>query len=283
MTAPAPHSDWILTGLALLLLLSMTAGAARGARRGPLRQLAALAGLVAALILGGTIGPAIGHALFSGIGVPWILRGILGAMVTGAAVWLPVFASLWWRGRSRAPGGEPDRPVLGAIIGCWTGLLGFAVGLLPVLALGAVGEIFQGDKGNTPAPRPLRWAMHVRHALAERPVTAPLAAVDPLPPGFRRLLTKGLAVLRNRAAFRRLQADEEVRALAASPAFYPLVNDPEINALVKRRDMGGLMTHPRVSALLADDEFQQRLASTDLEPMLDRALNTPPESGGPAE
>lgn len=270
MSGSGTHRDAILLGLALALVVSMTVGAAMGAKRGPVRQLASIAGLLAALVIGGYWGPSVGRALLTDVGVPWVLRGVAGAVLTGVVVWGGVYFLLRRWGRPASPVGETDRPVLGAVVGCWTGILWFALILLPVLALGAVGEIFQDE--STAAPRALRWAMPVRRALADYPVTTSLAAIDPLPAGFRRLLSKGLAVMRDRAAFRRLQADEEVRALAASPAFYPLVNDPEINAMVRRRDVGALLSHPRVSALLADDEFQQRVAATDLEPMLDRAL-----------
>ena len=86
------------------------------------------------------------------------------------------------------------------------------------------------------------------------------------------MLGKAIAVLYDRKAFRRLQNDERVRGIAAHPSFYPLMQNAEIRDLVRRHDAPGVLAHPLVIELLADEEFQRRIAEEDIESMLDRAL-----------
>lgn len=275
--------DAILALLGAALVAFVALGAWRGVRRGPVRQAASLVGLLGAGVAGTLGGEAVGHALFDGTVVPWLARGVVGTAVVAGLVWLVVFAFLWWHGRTKSASGECDRPVAGAVVGCWTGLVWFCLPLAPVLALAQVGEILSGGERAAGAPIPVRGAMRVRAALAGCPVTHAAAELDLLPGDFRRRLGKAVAVIRSPEAFRRLQNDEEVRALAAHPAFYPLANDPEIKALARRRDARALLTHPRVSELLANDDFQRRLARADLDAMLDRALlvNESPNRGEP--
>lgn len=273
---PVTLSDgdlYILGGLALSLLLAMIVGTSRGIRRGPVRALASLVALAAAFLVAKLFGAAAGHAAFSGTHVPWIIRGALGTLLLGVCVWLAVFGYLWWRGRSSNPAsGEPENPVTGGFVGCWVAMVWYAVGLMAVLALAGIGDVWADVSGGH-APRPLRWPMRVKAAMSHYRGTAPYAGFDPVPEKQKRLLHKMLEVLRNPKAFWRLQNDEAVRALAANAAFYPLINDPEIRDAVKNQDAGTLMTHPKILQMLADEEFQRRLADTEIEPILDRALS----------
>lgn len=274
-SGPSPADTYILAGLGFALLVAMVAGASRGLHRGPVRALATLIALAAAAAAAWLFGGVSGYAMLAGTKVPWLLRGALGALVVGAAVWLVVFGALWWRGRTKNPSGEPESPVTGAIVGCWVGIVWFAVGLAGVLAAAGIGETWTLAVGRTRAPAPFRWPMRVKSALASRPSTEPLSRFNPVPESSRRVLRKVIAVLHDPKAFRRLQNDERIRAIAAHPSFYPLMQNPEIKELVRRQDATGLLSHPLVVDLLADDDFQRRLAETDLEPMLDRALSGP--------
>ena len=264
---------YILGGLGVSLLAAMIAGTARGIRRGPVRALATIIALLLALLVAKLLGSQAGYALFAGSQVPWLLRGALGSLLLGVITWLAVYGFIWWRGRSKNPaGGEPENPVSGAFVGCWVGMIWFAAGIAGLLALAGIGEIWSSVSGGR-APWPLRWPMRAKTALIHYPGTEPYAHFDPVPESTRRILKKMLVVLHSPRAFLRLQNDEEVRALAANPAFYPLINDPEIREAVKHQDAGALMTHPKILAMLADEEFQRRLADTRLEPILDRAIS----------
>lgn len=273
VTAAASTDTLILIVLGAGFLLAMTAGAARGLKRGPLRALASLLALASAVFCAWLFGSTLGYAVF-GAPIPWILRGALGTVSTGAVVFLLVFGVLWWRGRSKNNSGDPEWPVTGCIVGCWVGIVWYAAGLVALLALAAIGETWKSASGTAHAvPFVLRWPMRVKGALASQPGTEPVSRLDPLPERPARIFKKALAVMRSPAAFRRLQNDESVRALAAHPAFYPLIIDDEIKEIVRRGDAEALFTHPRVVALLQDEEFQQRLMGAEIEPMLDRALD----------
>lgn len=264
----------ILAGLFLALTVAMTVGAARGQRRGPVRALASLVALACSLAAAWLFGAGFGRLMFAGTRFPWLLRGATGALVLGSLVWLAVFGWMWWRGRAKNPSGEPEHPVTGAIVGCWVGIVWFSVGLALTLALAGLGETFMTVGGGR-APAVLRWPLRVKRALAASPSTEAISRFDPVPERPKRLLRKELLVLNDPRAFKRLQSDESVRAIAAHPAFYPLVSDPEIRELVRRHDAAGLLAHPRVIALLEDESFQRRLEQTDVEAMLDRALGEP--------
>lgn len=265
----------ILGGLFLALAVAMTIGAARGQKRGPIRALASLIAMACSLLAAWLGGGSLGRKLFEGTRFPWILREPAGTVLLAAFVWLLVFGWLWWRGRSKNPSGEPEQPVTGAIVGCWVGIAWFSLGLTLLMSLAGLGETFSSLKTGKSPPALLRWPVRVKNALLANPGTSPLARIDLVPERTKRLLHKVLQVLNDPKAFRRLQCDEAVRAIAAHPAFYPLINDPEIKELVGRHDAVGLLSHPRVISLLEDESFRQRVAETDLESILDRALAGP--------
>lgn len=276
-SAPSPVDNYILLALGVGLLVAMTTGAARGLKRGPVRALASLLALLAATLCAWLFGGPLGHLVFGGTLVPWIFRGAIGIVGTGAVVFLLVFGFLWWRGRVKNDTGDPERPVSGAIVGCWVGMIWFSAGLLFLLALAAIGDAWAEAAGTRRGvPSLLRYPMRVKAALASRPGTEPVSRINPLPEKPARIFRKALTVVRSPAAFRRLQNDDSVRALAAHPAFYPLIIDDEIKEIVRRGDAEALISHPRVVALLQDEEFQRRLMDAEIEPMLDRALARPP-------
>lgn len=154
--APAPGDLYLLGALALSLLAAMTTGTWRGIHRGPVRALASVVALALALLVAKLFGSPAGYAVFEGTRVPWLLRGALGTLLLGMLAWLLVYGYLWWRGRNKSPGGEPDSPVTGGFVGCWVGMLWFAIGLMALLSLAGIGDVWASVSGGR-APWPLRW------------------------------------------------------------------------------------------------------------------------------
>ena len=267
---PTADTVWLVLGVSLAC--GVLFGAWRGFRRGPFRVAVSFAGLLLSGALALWIGESVGELLWDGSSVPWVLREFLGALVVFSVLMTSLHLWLWWRGRSGGPGAKVDRPWLGAGLGGALGFFWFMLALLVGLALASACELLADSSGDRRIRARLERVLIVRRTLAENPWTAPLGRLDLLPEKFRRVVPKVFAVLRDRDAFQRLQSDERLRALAAHPAFYPLVKDSTVSDLVKRRDFHGLLSHPKVVALLADDDFQRRLLASDYESMLDRAL-----------
>lgn len=272
MGAYAYGEEGVFVILAAALLIFVAIGAWRGFLGGFARTLTLFAGAFAAWVSAVALGAPVGHAVFDGSRLPWLLRPAVGVLLVAALILVLVRLWLWWR-QVRVPGGAvPDRRLSGAILGATLGFGWFAFWLYLLLFLAAVGSLVADASGDPVARMIFSWPVRVRETLAAHPLTAPLGDADPLPPKLRRTVPKLFATLRDEEAFRRLRDDEEVRALASHPAFYPLVKDEEIGALLKRHDFYGLLSHPKVSALMADDDFQRKIAATDCEALLDRAL-----------
>lgn len=261
---------WVLATLFTGLVLAMWRGAAAGYERGPLRAIASLVALAVAVAAGVFLGRPFGGVIFAGTHVPWLLRAPLGGLLLGTLVWLVVFGFIWWRGRSQNDASNPEHPVSGAVVGCWVGITWFFAGLLLLLSFAGIGEVWQVATGKVPWA--LRGPLRVKAALASQPGTAPVAAFNPVPAKQRELLRKVVAVLHNPRAFRRLQNDPRVHALAVNPAFYPLIENDEIKGLLRAKDVPGLLSHPLVIELLADEVFYLRTSEVDLGLLLDRAL-----------
>lgn len=246
-------------GLAGLMIL----GAAKGHRRGPVRQLAApLAGAIG-LGLGAAFGPTLGHALLGDIGVTWILRGPLGMLLIGLIAWLVALTIFWKMGKPSSTSGEADNPVLGAIIGCWTGMVAW----LAILA--AIGQHAAWERELAPGRAAPAGATA---AIARLPLMGWLATMEPWPEHPKLILRASRVVFADEEATRRLMADPKVRSLASHPAFYTAWGDVEVKRLVKAGDYQGLVDHPKVQTLLADEGFQRELADFDALAALNAAL-----------
>lgn len=254
--------------LALVLLVGMmAAGAAAGHRRGPARQLAGpLAGGVA-LLAAWLAGPSAGHALLGSVGVPWIFRTAGGMLLVFLATWLVVLAWLWRRGKPLAASGEPDNPVMGAMVGCWTGMLGW---LFLLATWGSVDawrrELAGPHDKETPA-----WVGAMAE-IAALPALGWLGRLPAWPESAVRLVKMSRQVMAEPASSRRLMADPRVRALASHPTFYTAWGDPEIKRLAQEGRYWTLLQHPKVQPLLEDEGFQRELAALDLEAVLGKAL-----------
>lgn len=246
-------------GLAGLMVL----GASRGHRRGPLRQLAApLAGVIG-LGLGAGLGPTVGHALLGEVGVPWILRGPAGMLLVGLLAWLAALAVIWKMGKPSSVSGEADNPVLGTIIGCWTGIVAW------VALVAAIGQHAAWEK-ELAANR--TGVGQIAGEIGGLPLMGWVAEMEPWPEHPKLILRASRRVFADDEATRRLMNDPKVRALASHPAFYPAWGDVEVKRLVKTGDYKALLDHPKVRALLADEGFQRELANFDALAALRAAL-----------
>jgi hypothetical protein len=269
----------------------MYAGAWHGYWSGPIRQLAPTIALIIAVTGAWLMGPEFGHWILHGSFVPWLMRGLVGMLLLGSVFWLIAFAVLWRIGRNKFPNptGESENPVLGAVVGCWTGLLWSIVGFLLLSAVGAIAQFWLENTGNAPPSfgrRALNKLVVVKNSLALVNGAAWLETWNPLPHHTHKLIEKGLRVLNTPGAMSRLQNLQQIRGIATHPSFYPLTQDPEIRALIVQRNVEKLVSHPAVWQLLSDDEFQQLVASTDLEKLFDEALagaNTTAQPPAPAQ
>lgn len=256
--------QWCALALAVALLIQ---GARGGYRRGPIRQLAGVLALLISVVIGALLGPPLGLWLFADSLVPWALRETAGALATSAVAWLVALAVLWRLGRRPKGAEEAENPVLGAIVGCWTGLLN--AGLL-VLALTAWAG---AEETLLDAPTAARTtAVRGREALAELPGLGRLHGYSPWPGPWARLVQKSRRVLADPEASRHLMEQEPIRALASHPTFYTAWGDPEVKRLLRQGDFMGTAQHPKVRPLLNDENFQRQLLQLDLESAMDKAL-----------
>lgn len=76
-------------------------------------------------------------------------------------------------------------------------------------------------------------------------------------------------------ARRRLMAMPEIRSLAAHPSVYQAWEDKGVRELLNNKDLGKLMEHPKVRAILADEALQRQADQLDLPKIIGRALQNP--------
>lgn len=247
-----------------LLVGMMGAGAAAGHRRGPGRQLAGPAAGLAALAASWVAGPAAGHALLGDLGVAWIFRSAVGILGVFLLIWLVALALLWRLGKPTAASGEPDSPVMGAVVGCWTGLLGWLAILVAWASVDAWRRELAGPDSSVG-----RDGMIAE--VAQLPAMGWLDDLPAWPASAVRVVKLSREVMADPAKTRRLMADTRIRSLASHPSFYPAWGDPEVKALARQGRYWALLQHPKVQPLLEDESFQRELADLDLEAVLSQA------------
>lgn len=268
-TAPSAFSTTLWVAAALLAAL-MVRGAWRGYRRGPLRQLAGPAALTIGQVSGWMFGGELGHALLQGTSYPWMLRGVTGVIGLACASGLLCYALLWRLGRLPEGQEEAENPVLGALVGCWTGALYFLL-LAGILASVASVHDLLADPG-----QPSRhWTVGLRDELAATPLTRELKDWSPLPDEQRRLVQQTKRLMADPEARRRLMAQPEIRALAAHPTLYQAWEDKRVRELLNNKDLSGFIDHPKVRAVLADEVLQKEAEKVALSQVIDRALQPP--------
>jgi uncharacterized membrane protein required for colicin V production len=267
--AAASLSATLWVALAILGLL-MIRGAWRGYRRGPLRQLAGPAAIATGQTVGWIFGAELGHGLLQGTTFPWLLRGAAGVMIVTCATGLLCYAIFWRLGRTPEGQTEAENPVLGAFVGCWTGLLYF---LILIGALAAVASVY--DLLEAPDARRHHWTVDLRNDLAETPLTQDLKNWSPLPERQKTLITQTRRLMADPEARRRLMAQPEIRALAAHPTLYQAWEDKKVRELLNNKDLTGFIDHPKVRAVLADEELQKQAEKVDLSAIIERSLKKP--------
>jgi hypothetical protein len=153
------------------------------------------------------------------------------------------------------------------MIGCWTGLLYFSLLVLALATVASVQELIGGAQAAQ-----THLSIQARDQIANTPVTGWLKDWTPLPDRQRRLITQTRLLMADPEARKRLMAMPEMRALAAHPSFYQAWEDKKVRELLNNKDLSGFIDHPKVRALLADEEFQKQADSLDLPAIFDRAL-----------
>jgi hypothetical protein len=76
-------------------------------------------------------------------------------------------------------------------------------------------------------------------------------------------------------ARKRLMAQTEIRALAAHPSFFQAWEDKKVRELLNNNDLTGFIDHPKVRAVLADEELQKQAESIDLPAIIERSFKKP--------
>lgn len=272
-----PGSRVVLIVLTLLFFALMFAMAWRGYWRGPIRQVAPLLAFIFASVVAYFFGSAFGHLWLGALGVPWILRGIVGMVLLCLFVWLPAFSYLWYRGREDVSKetGEPERPFLGALVGCWTGIFWGVIAVVGISAVGTIGETFLAvhpGAEKTITGRVFYGAAVAKNSVALYPRLSFFKTWSPLPDSTFRIVGKMLDVLASQKAQRRLLKMPEIQALITDPAVYPVLSDPKIQAMIKNRQIEDLLAEPRVRAMIYDEHFQRSIANIRFEDLLDFAL-----------
>jgi len=245
----------------------MFRGAWRGYQRGPLRQLAGPIALSLGLLAGWLAGPEVGHSLFHKTSYPWLLRGLTGVVILTCAVGLLVYGIAWWLGRRPEGLDEAENPLMGSLIGCWTGALYFSILLLILASVSSLFELIEG-----PLAEQKSWTVQTCHELSNTPVTSWLKDWSPIPDKQRKLFTQLRLVMADPQAMKRVMETTEVRALASHPSLYQAWGDKKVRELLNNKDLSGFFSHPKVRAVLADEALQKEADAIDLAAVIDRAL-----------
>ena len=265
---PADHeSPWMLWLAGLILAALMARGAWRGYKRGPWRQLAGPIALTLGLALGWAFGPDLGHSLLHGTAFPWLMRGAAGVVGLTCLTGLLIYGLAWWLGKRPEGVDEAENPILGSMVGCWTGLLYFCLIVLALATLASVQELVAGPKAASHY-----LSVRARNQIADTPLTAWLKSWTPIPDRQKKLIEQTRLLMADAEARKRLMAMPEIRALAAHPTFYQAWEDKKVRELLNDKDLSGFINHPKVRALLADEEFQKQADSLDLPAIFEQAL-----------
>lgn len=273
----SPASYWLAGVFAIAFLSLLFVNAWRGYWRGPIRSVAPLVAFVFAGTIAWLFGADLGFAFLGNFGFPWILRGLFGVLITGTLVWLPVFSLLWMWGKKDVSEktGEPESPVLGACVGCWTGFFWIGVCVLVLSSVGALGDaLLSGsrNKGHGAWISACRAAACARASVGILPGFSFAATWNPLPESTVRKIDKLVAVLSDRKSARKFIYTAEVQSVLSLPAVYPIVNSPRIQQMIATRDVDGILSDPEINKMLDDEDFRQALSEIDFERLLDQIL-----------
>ena len=259
-----PTGVWI-AGLVLIMLMGR--GAWRGYKRGPIRQLAGPFALTVGLCAGWAFGKDVGHALLQGTSFPWLLRGIAGITLLTLASGLATYGLTWWLGKKPAGADEAESPVLGAMVGCWTGLLYFCILIITLCTTASIIELVSAPKMSS-----AHWSVSTRNDLAATPFTGWIKEWSPVPDRQKAQIELLKQIMRDPAAQKRLSSLPEIRALASHPSLYQALQDKKVRELLNNNDLSGLFDNHKIRAVLADEQLQIQAESLDLESVMRLAL-----------
>ncbi len=270
MIAELPALSPTLWVAVTLLGLLMVRGAWRGYRRGPMRQLAGPVALATGQLVGWLFGSDLGHACLQGTTYPWILRGITGVVALSCLTGLLCYALFWRLGRLPDGQTEAESPIMGAFVGCWTGMLYFLILIAVIATVASVYDLFE-----KPGDTKHHWTVEIRNDLAGTPFTAELKDWSPIPDKQRTLIRQTRRLMVDPEARRRLMVLPEIKALAVHPSFYLAWEDRKVRELLNNNDLTGFIDHPKVRAALADETLQRDAEKIDLTKIIDQALQKP--------
>ncbi|NCZ71846.1 MAG: CvpA family protein, partial [Actinobacteria bacterium] len=160
MAADVPALSLTVWVALVVLALLMVRGAWRGYRRGPMRQLAGPVALATGQLVGWLFGSDLGHACLQGTAYPWVLRGFTGVIVLTCLTGLACYALFWRLGRQPEGQTEAESPVMGSLVGCWTGLLYFLICVAVLATVASVYDLFEKPGGTRH-----HWTVEVRNDL----------------------------------------------------------------------------------------------------------------------
>jgi hypothetical protein len=183
---------------------------------------------------------------------------------------LVCYTLAWWLGKRPEGQDEAESPISGSLVGCWTGALYFAI---LVVILASIASIY--DLIDSPGQAQRNWVIQTRNELAATTLTAKLKTWSPIPTKQRKLISQVRQLMADPEARKRLMAMPEMRALAAHPTVYQAWEDKKVRELLNNNDLSGFIDHPKVRAILADEDLQKQADSIDLPGIVDRSLKKP--------
>ena len=250
-----------------ILIMLMARGAWRGYKRGPLRQLAGPFALTVGLFVGWTFGKDAGLSLFHSTSFPWLFRGVTGVVILTSATWLCVYGIIWWLGKKPDGADEAESPLMGAMVGCWTGLLYFCILVIALCSTASIMSLLSSPRSSA-----THWSVAARDELSELPLAGWIKDWSPLPDRQKSQIELLKRVMGDPAAQKRLIALPEIRALSAHPSLYQALEDKKIRELLNNKDLSGLFENKKVRAVLADEQLQRQAELIDVESIMLRAL-----------
>ncbi len=257
-------------------------GSWRGYSGGAIRCVATLAAFAVAGTLAWLLGIPLGFAILGKLGIPWILRGLLGMLAVAAISWLVTFSILWSLGKNskNENTGEPESPIFGAIVGCWTGILGVAALIFLIAGAGTIGDtmLCRRYKNSTSFPSKVcRVAVKAKKSVAVLPGLHFVENWNPLPSGWVRKLEKLFVVMEEADSASRFIQTPELQSVITLPNVYPLIYSEEIQTWIRERNVEAFLADPRINALLDDEELQKAISEIDFEIVMDQVLEAKSE------
>jgi len=256
-------TPWTLILAGLFFLWLMIRGAWRGFQRGPLRQCAGPFSLTSGLLLGWFYGREFGFWILEETSFPWLLRGFVGSLFLGCVSGLFLYGIIWWLGKKSPQSEEAESPVLGAMVGCWTGMLYFSILFLLTVTLAAVIELWEPtQKAET------NWIVSLRNDLAETPYTAWIKKWSPLPERTQRLIQGMRSIAQSPEARAKLMKNPKMTEISRHPTLKAAIEDEYIFKLLNDNNLSAFISHPKIHAVLADENLQRKVAQLEIEALI---------------